>query len=1136
MPDIIISWSQSAGSVTGRNRSSWIQNAAGNRSRLPVYWTQSAGGATGGAIGTEASAWRQKATGTKNLLVYWTQSAGADTVGATGREAAAWRQKATGTKNLLSVWGSPLSYSIRKDSIAWTQRKAGAKGFSSAYWSAALSHSIRTDRYAWSQKGSVPDRFLSARWAAARCFSIRSEGHAWTQKTGAEISEIRYSWALAHGYSVSGGGFAWTQRIGAETPDKYTRLLDSLWLQNRITETWEGLLYFAWKLNESVFSFVTQPPLTYGESEFLDAVRNPQVKLNTLAVFRYFDFDSGAEKTECVSTGGFVSEPTDTQVPASTAFDDIIVNSPAEYGASLDMPNPGENRMSVRAANSDGDIEIYNAGERDGWLLRPVEGRTVEIFLGAKSGAAEKWTGDDYRLVNTLTAICFNAAEESITLRVRGKEFLLDKPAQTNLFSMDAAKDKPLPLPFGRLNRAAPVYIGIGASGRDRYKISEKPIQAISDIQDDGVSLGSGFTAFLSAGEFETHATPAGSLAVNFDGIVSGGAWLEKTAEIVKYLATNQGGLTEDDLDAESFALHLLACPQRVGLFIAERMNLNEAIDELLDTTWSYRYWSRDGKMKIRRFKGIAEPPVLYLTADDIELRGLSQSGDLIPPITSARIGYAENLSPTEQYGGAAESARAALAAQYLVASTGRVLDGLTCTTVTWQSGTTVRFSFSGPPDLSAALAGDYLVCALGFQKDGNIGRHEITAKGAGYVDADIPGSSSVSNDETALTAACEIVRKKTIPGYPNAAEPDTAPSRFTEESDARAEAERRLELFDGPRAVFSVKAFAEPFTTELGDVIHIVYPRFGFENGRLALVTGIRENPSRRRIEFDVWTDSESFFDAVYRSSLATAQGVLIEPERSNFFLNSSAPASQTISLDTGVFTLSVSGPGSAAISANTATGSGWGAATEGNPVTVNISSAGTADCAVSGGPDHVQLENGAFPTSAIVTSGSPATRGGDALSEVFGYGDGFLQEFTLVCVITPSADGGKYADGEFRFFSTDDSGGDRIVFAGGADYGFSMNGGGFVLTVKKTDFSGGTMYKIAVSVSQNGANAECRMAVNGVLKLDAMASGTLDHSDDRKLNIGHYDADSFCGEFKNLILLPGGLRAEAVKRWSSL
>ena len=106
-------------------------------------------------------------------------------------------------------------------------------------------------------------------------------------------------------------------------------------------------------------------------------------------------------------------------------------------------------------------------------------------------------------------------------------------------------------------------------------------------------------------------------------------------------------------------------------------------------------------------------------------------------------------------------------------------------------------------------------------------------------------------------------------------------------------------------------------------------------------------------------------------------AKYLLLEPPSTNYFLSSKTPATQAITLNaTGAWTIWCEGAGSITVAAGTATGTGWGAASEGSPILLDITAAGTITCTVLGSLGFAQCENQPFATSHIVTEDVPVQR----------------------------------------------------------------------------------------------------------------------------------------------------------------
>lgn len=83
---------------------------------------------------------------------------------------------------------------------------------------------------------------------------------------------------------------------------------------------------------------------------------------------------------------------------------------------------------------------------------------------------------------------------------------------------------------------------------------------------------------------------------------------------------------------------------------------------------------------------------------------------------------------------------------------------------------------------------------------------------------------------------------------------PDLDATLLVDASEAATEASRRAALYSQVRGIYEIGVWTAPLRVNLGEVVKITHPRFGFAAGVLAVVVGLDEEPARGRVTLRVW------------------------------------------------------------------------------------------------------------------------------------------------------------------------------------------------------------------------------------------------------------------------------------------
>ena len=488
----------------------------------------------------------------------------------------------------------------------------------------------------------------------------------------------------------------------------------------------------------------------------------------------------GGERTVYLSDRGYHTKP--TEAPANTILEGRLV-SPYNFAVSLfDGDEPGPNAQGgfgeITARNGDGGL--------DSWLGYGWDGRTIEVLAGL-----DGFELSEFATIFRGTAQGIEADEQDLTLRLRDRRFIFDRPIQTEIYGGAGGLDgdanlagQGRPMAFGRVRNVEPVIID---EAQLVYQVHDGPINAVDAVRDRGVPLvlqgdvPDVFAATVTAGQYVTDlargvfrlgAAPAGLVTADVEGDALGG-YTATTAGIVRRIATTRlGGDSLDpaaEVDGAAFAALDVAQPAKVGYYVrAGGQSASDVLNALLAGIGGWWTFLRDGRLSVARLE---EPGVPTFTLDASQVAGSPSITRLPAPLPAwrTRVGW----RPMWRVQGAEEVAGSVAAADKALFANQR------------------RFA--------------------------------------------------TSKDESVRTRR-RLARDVEVAAF------------FDDEADAAAEAARRAALFGPDRLRFQVPLRPQLFKLSLGQTVAAGLSRLGLSNDRRFVITGKTEDAATGDVTVDLW------------------------------------------------------------------------------------------------------------------------------------------------------------------------------------------------------------------------------------------------------------------------------------------
>jgi len=565
------------------------------------------------------------------------------------------------------------------------------------------------------------------------------------------------------------------------------------------------------------------------DQEFLDALSNVKHTAILLVCAEYYNTYTNTVETLYVSNGAFITSPTDALLP-NVAFNDVLDVDVVKLITNLKIPNPTTNSLNVRITTNTDSLSILNTEGMYDYLTNCIfDGHVVDIYLGIRG-----YDFPDFRKIKSLIASNVVMKDEyGLTLNFASFDTILDREAQTRVVNVGPSKGKQIPIAYGKILRASPLYLGINpATGKRRYKLNEFPIYAIEEVHDNGVLISAAnVVKYLDFGEFELTTEPVGTLTVNLIGTKVGSTALRYTGEILKHLLSQK--CSSVVVDEASFTYYDQLVQSQIGIYIAERMNLNELVDTILDSTLGFKYFNAYNEMVIEQFDLLYEVDPVELTNEIIIDGKISQVDAFIMPIASAKVSYAANFTPSEQIAASIpEAQRTVIKNKHSIANSGILHDDLTISAINIVDiGISSRVFFAAPvPALANVSVGDYLVVYLGVIGQ-NQGYFKILT-----VDT-LSGTLVISNPdavtEPSISATASILKNSLLYAYyKNPINTNVRETFLVYKDDAIAQCEQMLQHYNTLRRIYSITITNINVNFRILQHVILKHPRFGLQNG----------------------------------------------------------------------------------------------------------------------------------------------------------------------------------------------------------------------------------------------------------------------------------------------------------------
>lgn len=338
---------------------------------------------------------------------------------------------------------------------------------------------------------------------------------------------------------------------------------------------------------------------------------------------------AGVDTIRYLSNREYVTQPTDN--PPNLEYEPVITGDPTITDELIEGGVGGLSAGEIELSNGDGSLDSWLADVwRNGW---------IRVWIGDPAWPRADMHPEFTGIVDDITV----SARDVLKLVVGDKMARMNTPiTEAKLGGTSPNADVILPLPFGECHNVTPLLLnpatleyGFGC-----------PVESTFEVRTNGKPIAVQLNN--QAGRFNLTTNPfSTTITASVQGD-NGSGYAPTIASLVRRIATAYGTaserFTDDDIDLDNFAAFDAAHPQPVGLYVADRTNQAQAIQQLAASVGAQAIMSATGKLRLIQIALPAPGTPTVIGMDQMSKADVTPL-EKRPVVAAVKIGYDRNYT-----------------------------------------------------------------------------------------------------------------------------------------------------------------------------------------------------------------------------------------------------------------------------------------------------------------------------------------------------------------------------------------------------------------------------------------------------------------------------------------------------------